>query len=371
MPKTSQISGGQLAALLLVSRLSAAMTYSATPHQLSHGLDFVLSILCQAGLLLLLFLPLWWLIRRTGGVGTLDHSYLLFGRGGAVMAVVCALACLYVQAVELLRFRYFVSTVLSPEMPVVVLCVAVVLTAYFAALYGIESLARAAGIAVVLIVAVIGFVALALLPEMDAAYFPPLLYDGVLPVVSGTLEETARSLEIAVLGLLLPYCQKQTGKGVVWWCVLLTVVIAVIQLTVVGVLGDFGGMVLFPYYTAVTAAQTSIVQRLDILAVTVWIAALFLKLALFGLLFMDCLERLFRGWGRLSPTARKRVYLFVGAGLALLPALLFGGVAIQEKSRLLWTLSAVVIVTTAVVLPLVLLLAETLRRRRARKECAE
>ena len=67
MLRTSQISGGQLAALLLVSRLSVAMTYSATRHQLSNGLDFVLSIVLQSVLLLLLFLPLWWFSRRTGG----------------------------------------------------------------------------------------------------------------------------------------------------------------------------------------------------------------------------------------------------------------------------------------------------------------
>ncbi|MFR1435172.1 MAG: GerAB/ArcD/ProY family transporter [Acutalibacteraceae bacterium] len=213
MLSTSQISGGQLAALLLVSRLSVAMTYSATRHQLSNGLDFVLSIVLQSVLLLLLFLPLWWFSRRTGGAGTLDYGYLLFGRGGAVLAVIYALICLYVQAVELIRFRYFVTTVLSPDMPVVILCIVLVLAAYSAALYGVESLARAAAIAAVLIAAVIAFIAFALMPEMDAAYFPPFLYDGFSPVIAGLLEETPRTMEIAVLGLMLPYCRKKTSRA--------------------------------------------------------------------------------------------------------------------------------------------------------------
>ena len=351
MLSTSQISGGQLAALLLVSRLSVAMTYSATRHQLSNGLDFVLSIVLQSVLLLLLFLPLWWFSRRTGGAGTLDYGYLLFGRGGAVLAVIYALICLYVQAVELIRFRYFVTTVLSPDMPVVILCIVLVLAAYSAALYGVESLARAAAIAAVLIAAVIAFIAFALMPEMDAAYFPPFLYDGFSPVIAGFLEETSR--------------------GFVWWCVLLAVVMAVIQLTTVGVLGDFGGMVMFSYYTAITAAQTSVVQRLDILAVTIWIAALFLKLALFGMLFMDCFKRLFRKNGRLSETNKKRVCFVIGAVLALLPAILFGGTAMQEERAVIWSISSAAIGVAALLVPLVLLLADYCRRRReARKENA-
>lgn len=371
MLSTSQISGGQLAALLLVSRLSVAMTYSATRHQLSNGLDFVLSIVLQSVLLLLLFLPLWWFSRRTGGAGTLDYGYLLFGRGGAVLAVIYALICLYVQAVELIRFRYFVTTVLSPDMPVVILCIVLVLAAYSAALYGVESLARAAAIAAVLIAAVIAFIAFALMPEMDAAYFPPFLYDGFSPVIAGLLEETPRTMEIAVLGLMLPYCRKKTSRGFVWWCVLLAVVMAVIQLTTVGVLGDFGGMVMFSYYTAITAAQTSVVQRLDILAVTIWIAALFLKLALFGMLFMDCFKRLFRKNGRLSETNKKRVYFVIGAVLALLPAILFGGTAMQEERAVIWSISSAAIGVAALLVPLVLLLADYCRRRReARKENA-
>lgn len=61
---------------------------------------------------------------------------------------------------ELIRFRYFVATALSPDMPVVILCIVLVLAAYSAALYGIESLGRAAAIAAVLIAAVIAFISL-------------------------------------------------------------------------------------------------------------------------------------------------------------------------------------------------------------------
>jgi len=100
--------------------------------------------------------------------------------------------CLYLQAVELIRFRYFVTTVLSPDMPVVILCIVLVLAAYSAALYGVESLARAAAIAAVLIAAVIAFIAFALMPEMDAAYsrrFCTMAFAGYRRLAGGDAED--------------------------------------------------------------------------------------------------------------------------------------------------------------------------------------
>ncbi|MFR1435173.1 MAG: hypothetical protein ACLSS9_08005 [Acutalibacteraceae bacterium] len=96
-----------------------------------------------------------------------------------------------------------------------------------------------------------------------------------------------------------------------------------------------------------------------------------MKLALFGMLFMDCFKRLFRKNGRLSETNKKRVYFVIGAVLALLPAILFGGTAMQEERAVIWSISSAAIGVAALLVPLVLLLADYCRRRReARKENA-
>ena len=62
----------------------------------------------------------------------------------------------------------------------------------------------------------------------------------------------------------------------------------------------------------------------------------------------------------------------VGAALALLPAILFGGTAMQEERVLIWSISSVAIGAAAVLVPLILLFADYCRRRNeARKEHAE
>lgn len=87
MNNQQQISVGQLAAILLTSRLAVAMTFAPTVHQLSHGTDFLLSILLQALLLALLLLPTWWFARRSEGISTLDYAVAVMGKGGGVVAV--------------------------------------------------------------------------------------------------------------------------------------------------------------------------------------------------------------------------------------------------------------------------------------------
>lgn len=46
--------------------------------------------------------------------------------------------------------------------------------------------------------------------------------------------------------LLIPYVKGSLIKGSLWWIGIFTAVALVIQATVVGVLGDFGAMELFP-----------------------------------------------------------------------------------------------------------------------------
>ena len=114
-------------------------------------------------------------------------------------------------------------------------------TAGIAAFYGIQAIARSAAIIAVFVVATILLAALALLPRMELINFPPLLYDGGSPVLAGALEELPRSMELAVLGLLIPYVKGSLIKGSLWWIGIFTAVALVIQATVVGVLGDLDG----------------------------------------------------------------------------------------------------------------------------------
>ncbi len=359
MEKNSCISGRQLVAILLASRLAPSLTSVPTIHQTSHSVDFMLSTVLQIGLLFLLYLPVWWFGRRTHGASTIDYAYILFGKGGTVVAALYAAVCLCIQMVSLLRFNHFVSTALSPDMPQTILCIVLVAGAFLAALHGLQAIARAASLIALTLVAALVFVCVALLPEMKLANFPPLLYDGWSPVISGALEELPRTMEIVAVGMLFPYVKGNMTKSYGWWTVATAAAVILIQVPVAGVLGDYGEVVLFPYYTAVTAAQIGVIQRVDIIATTVWIAALFIKMAFFAMLYMSCMQRLFG-------ENKKLLYASAGAVIILVVGLLWGNSPLFQEKTVIWLLSAIAMGLLAVGLPLFLVAADALRNKRLR-----
>lgn len=358
MNNRQQISASQLAAILLTSRLAVSMTFAPTAHQLSHGSDFLLSLLLQGGLLALLYLPVWWFGRRSGGISTVDYSIAVMGRAGGAVAVFYALTCLFVQTADLLRFSRFADAVLSPDMSRAVLIVVLMATAGIAAFYGIQAIARSAAVIAVFVVACILLVTVALLPRMETINFPPFLYDGLSPVVTGALEELPRSMELAVIGVLLPYVKGSVSKSWLWWCAGFTAVALVIQTTVVGVLGDFGALEDFPYYTAVTSLRVGVLQRLDIVATAVWIGALFLKTAFFGMLYVDCFQRV------TGPKWRLPIAAAGSAAAVVLALLLAGRLTLEAEQRILWYVAAALLFACAVLLPLFLAIWDCIRQKR-------
>ncbi|HIW73897.1 MAG TPA: spore germination protein [Firmicutes bacterium] len=359
MEKTVKISAWQLMALLLVGRIAVALTYTGGAAGVAHGTDRMASLLLEAALLLLLFLPTLWYSHAAKGLSTLEYAYVQFGRGGAVVAVLYALYCLYIQCLDLVQFEHFATTAMSQDIPHVTLCIALVAAAFVAAFYGLEAVARTAAVIAGLMLAAIVFLGLSLVPDMEALNFPPLFYDGFTPVLNGALENLPRFLELGVIALLTPYV-KGVGKGYSFGVLLSAAVVLVMQATLVGVLGDYGEMVTYPYYTAVTIAHSSMLQRLDILVAAVWMAGLFVKMAFLAVLFLGCLRQAFGD-------KLKVLYVSLGGLAVLLVGLLLGDTLLAAEHDFLWLASTVLLLAFAAGLPLVLLGANALRVRRRRE----
>ena len=362
MEKTVKISPWQLLSLILVSRIAVALTYTGGAAGVAHGTDRMVSLVLEAGLLLLLFLPTLWYIHAAKGIGSLEYAYVQFGRGGAVVAVLYALYCLYIQCLDLMQFDHFASTAMSPDIPRVVLCIALVAAAFVAAFYGLEAAARTAAVVVFLMTLVIVFLGLSLIPDMKALNFPPLFYDGVAPVIEGALENLPRFLELGVMALLVPYV-KGMSRGYSAGILTAAAVVLVMQVTLVGVLGDYSEMVTYPYYTAVTIAHSSMLQRLDILVAAIWLAGIFVKMAFMAVLFLGCLRQAFGD-------KLKILYVALGGAVVLVVGLLLGDTLLEAEHGYLWLASTVLLLAFSVVLPIVLLGANAVRVKR-RKERGE
>lgn len=360
MEKTVKISAWQLMTLLLVSRVAIALTYTGGSAGVAHGTDRMAVLLLEAAAALLLFLPTLWYSRAAQGIGALEYAYVQFGKGGAVVAVLYSLYCLYIQSLDLMQFDHFAAAATSPELPRVILCIVLVAAAFVAAFYGLEAVARTASVIALLMIAAIVFLMISLIPDMKLLHFPPLLYDGVAPVVTGVLENLPRFLELGLMALLVPYV-KGVGKGLSAGVLLSAAVVLVMQTTVVGVLGDYGEMVTYPYYTAATLAQSSLIQRLDVLVTAIWLAGIFVKMSLLAVIFLGCMRQAFGDkW--------KLLYVAVGGAVVLTVGLLLGDRMLEAEHGFLWVISTTLLLLFTVALPVVLLCANALRERKAKAE---
>ena len=315
MHRASRISGGQLVALLLASRLSNCLLL--TPNSLDGVTltDSVLATLLSGILLFLLFLPTLLALRRFRGRGLIDVAYLHGRPMGRVVCIAYVLLCLFILCLDIVQFYDFAEKSMKAGFSVTALTVAIVAVAFAAAFYGIQALGRTA-----LLVAAFSAVCLivfstALVPEMRLLHFSPTVGSGFPAILRRAVAELPRTAEVVAIGMLYPYIGgSRTGVAAVFsgLTVLFT---ALVSVTAMGVLGDFSSQVTYPYYTAVTAVQLGVFQRMDILIITVWLSTFFVRMTLFCTLFLSVCSRVL---GRRSRVPAAVIATLLLAGFTLL-----------------------------------------------------
>lgn len=348
--KTDTISSGQATCLLIVSRLATVATFASAP---AAELEWW-SVLSYGVTLCLLLLPTYGLLRTTNGEDVLHTATRIHPKIGKVTAALIGVFCLYVVCINVSQFMAFIREALSPDMAATALCVALVVAAFWSALYGIEALARTAAPIAVLLIGIIVAVAVLLAPDLQLGNWTqtitakwqsaPWWYD------------TVRTTEAAIIGLVLSHVDKPRFCGSVvipTGCVVGGMLL--IRMTVIGVLGEFALRCFYPYHTAVTAIQAGSVSRMDAVAVSVWIAAVFIKTALFAWAFTRCLQVVL--------PHKRRVCVPLGATFAAVIGIALGEHSNPAIHRLVMGISAGGIVLFAVVMPLVWIVLSRRRKR--------
>ncbi len=277
MTRKQQIGSSQLLWLLLAGRLSNCLLL---PSDSLHALtvpDLIAVTLLNAGILLLLMIPTMLVLRRT------QHS-VVASRG---MAVFFGGLMLFVLYLDLLQFADFARETVRSDFSVTLLTVALIVTGLTAALYGIQALGRTAAVVAVMGVGLLLLFCVLLIPHMRVLNMPPAVFGGFPTVWRQTLKELPRTAEIVAVGALHPYVNGKPFRayGVfVGASGLLTLLVCVVT---TAVLGDYAGMTAYPFYTAVSTVDVGIVGSTELPVVVLWLGTFFLRMALFGWLWLE------------------------------------------------------------------------------------
>lgn len=358
MKKNSVITVPQLFGMLFISRMIVNITYN--PFMASKGdvIDHLISAVIAYLLTFLLVIPVYLLYRRRPGMNLVDNAYFLLKKPVAVTVVaVYALYFLLVSCYTLSLFDSFVANVMSPKIPILMLSIAIVITACYGAFKGIEALARSSGIVLIGVCIALIFLLCALMPEIEPENIPPFLYDGPQSMITGVCLMISRTSCIPVMAMLLPLVKGNVKKGIFFWNTSAYLVIAAMIFTIVGCLGDYLKTQVFPIYAATSIAEIGMFKRLDALFLGIWTTGLFVKIALFLYLISACTARI---WGE---KAGRLTILAAGAVTVAASVLL---VESRDLSRVVydWRFLLPCSLLVTLILPIVLLVVDSVKKRK-------
>ncbi len=298
MTAQNRISGTQFLWLLLAGRLSSCLLL---PSDSLHALtvpDLVAVTVLNALFLLLLILPTVLLMRS----GTCSNRIVSSGY---------LLLSLFVLYLDMLQFREFADETVKADFSVTLLTVTLIVVGFAAALYGVQALGRTASVVAVTGIALLLLFGALLIPRMEAVNFPPAVFGGWRAVLAQTVKELPRTAEIVAVGALYPSINGKVGKTFLVFVGLNAVLTLFVCIVTTGVLGDFAGLTAYPFYTAVTAARVGVLERLDLLVVVLWLGTFFVRVSLFGHVYLDHARRLFGKKARIPSAALGALALIV------------------------------------------------------------
>ncbi|MEW9673439.1 endospore germination permease [Ammoniphilus sp. 3BR4] len=234
----------------------------------------------------------------------------------------------------------------------------------FAVRAGLEVLARLSNMFVPILFLLWLVIVLLLLPELEVKYMFPILEDGIMPSLRGSVAPLAWNTLFFFMSSLLPFL-KEREEGRKWGMFTVLVVMATLVITNLATILLFGGITGSFLYPVMSAARyisyADFFENLEAVIMAIWIGGSFIQLGLYYyILVLDTSQ-----WLKLSdykPLALPFGLLITLFGIWATPNL-------PEFSQSVSVTFPFVAGTFFLVIPAALLLIAILRNRNQRKVC--
>jgi hypothetical protein len=290
MGASSKISTAQLTCLMTLSSVTLMFTCNSSllgsDHLIDNLLSCALAFLCN----FLLALPLLWMVRKQPGTNVLLRSeqsgrWLLYGT-----AVFYILYFFLIDLQYLSTFQFFLGNVFHPDIPTWILSLLLLIAAVYSAFKGLEAMGRTSVLLLLMVLLGLLVIGVLLFSDFRSQHFTPLLLDGSRQTLLGTAFYGSGSSSIVLFALLYSYTDGKKQLGFFAWNTITYATAAFLLVLIIGTLGDYANLQLFPLYSAATMANLGTFQRMDSLFISIWMVGLFLKLAIDFYGMMLCLQ---------------------------------------------------------------------------------
>lgn len=285
MPTSTKISGWQALFLIISTIFSTMVIFLPT---------FMIDIAKQDGWLSVLPAAILGIFtgsvcarlgERFPGKNIIEYAPAIIGRlPGKAVGLIIILSFILLNSYIIREFAEIFLNIFMPETPMYIFIASIILVAAYTAIQGLEVLARANTITLIIYIIIICTIVSLNLTNYKADNLTPLLEFGFGRVIVGAYPATVFFAEAYIITMLLPYLSKpEQGRAVVFWGVALTgCLLSVLMLAGIAVLNCEAGRTQFIALSL--ARRISIgefIERLDPLVMLMWMGGLLIKVTVF------------------------------------------------------------------------------------------
>ncbi|MEG0570195.1 MAG: GerAB/ArcD/ProY family transporter [Oscillospiraceae bacterium] len=276
-----KVSGFQIVSLLFLSRVFNVMTYIPVFAQKMEGTTLLLGNLLGFLGQFILIIPAIIFYDVYKGKNVITVAYEKFNKFGIIIAAVYLIMMVLGAIGSLVGFEYFMVNAVFGDISAQFLIITMCIATFYAAIIGIEGLARVSTIIFVLFFISTIVIITGSLKSASLLNITPIIDDDFSDILKCGLLSLSKNAELVLLIILFPNVKSSFKKCSFWLMSLSYVAIEVMAFLILAVLGKSWQDQTFPYFTLTSIAELSIFQRLDTLHMTMWVLISFLRISAF------------------------------------------------------------------------------------------
>lgn len=259
-----KISSSQLFFVLFVSRIVVTLTYVQTVSVGKLSSDFLFSIALSFVFTMLLSVPI---------------ILCLKSNRESVIPIAYSLYFIWLSAINISRFSYFASSRISVNSSMIFFIIAIVASACYCAIMGVEGISRFGSICGVILLITVTVVLIFNVHNLNMINYYPVETNSKMDVVKNALVMTSNSAEPAVLLIMSDKINGSKFKPLLASIGASYLTVFLLILFVVGIMGASATLQAYPIFSLFQMASVGSFSRLDMLHTAFWVLALLLKIS--------------------------------------------------------------------------------------------
>lgn len=348
MTSIKKISYGQLAVLLVVSRLfSESVNFPLDNTE--YGMQRFTVIVAAYIILFLQYIPMLILTKKYSGesaTGILTER----NKGlGWTAAFLVTFSVIVASVSSLCRMKFYASSTIYGQAPPALLIILPLLVCTFAAWKGIQGTARSGVIFAGVFVGFLILVGVSVWQLIDLKWLYPAFIEDVPKFIDQVLEQIGSNSEIIFFAVLSEHVRDKAYGTVLWYVPAVMLLLLLMFLLEITILGPFLGSASFPFFTVSALSDIVLFQRLDGIDVAVWTLMCILKITLALL----CIRTVF---GRLLGNKGGMIAACIGVAVIGVLSLMYGGSTDFVKTVTGILTSGIPMIICGIILPIAALI---------------